>query len=69
MNELKNCPFCNSDQVKLTTNSTIKYGGASFCFVKCLRCKAQGPLVTNKNGDIKQSEELGEKLWGYKNGQ
>ena len=47
--ELKRCPFCNSDNVKVSkiffTGSDIKKRTGSYYYVYCNNCEAGGPVA------------------------
>ncbi len=51
MSELLPCPFCETDQLQLCSDSN----NPDKSFVKCRRCKAQAPL---KAWNIRHAEEI-----------
>lgn len=48
MNELKPCPFCGSDKLKLVKKRTTYHGHKAYvASVRCNCCNARGGTVTN----------------------
>lgn len=46
--ELKPCPFCGSDKLKLTKRSTLYRGkDAHVASIRCNSCHARGGMITN----------------------
>lgn len=47
MEELKPCPFCGSNKLKIDSKRTFAYGGKKHCSVtvRCMKCYARSPVV------------------------
>ena len=47
MSELKPCPCCGSEKLKIDSKRTFKYGGLKHCSVtvRCMKCHARSPVV------------------------
>ena len=45
--QLKPCPFCGSEKLKIDSKRTFQYGNKKHCFitVRCNKCYARSPVV------------------------
>lgn len=67
--ELRNCPFCGSNEVELYYESD-SWGMSAFAiaYVACKRCHAHGPIVEG-NTLTEDMKEVAMNIWnGVKNG-
>lgn len=60
--KLKRCPFCNSDNVKVSkiffTGSDIKKRTGSYYYVYCNNCEAGGPFAKTSKAATEWWNEL-----------
>lgn len=58
MDELKPCPFCGSDKLKIDSKRTFQHGGKKHCSVtvRCTKCHARSPVVGINMSDGQYNE-------------
>lgn len=47
MGDLKPCPFCGGEKLKIDSKRTFRHGGKKHCSVsiRCMKCHARSPVV------------------------